>query len=158
MATLERQRLGHEKEQELAAQALHNRLALHTIEQEHRLGDEEKGFRALKAQEEENYRMLNLQTEKEIAQERTRQEIANSISSNDLTRRLVETLPELARNMPPISELKSLQISGDNSAPFATLGAYLARLLEIGRSLGLEVPGAARAGQQKSPCQSVQDS
>jgi hypothetical protein len=103
---LESKRKLQDGEYQLAHQELESRLRLKAVEQEEQLKVEEKTFQATILHDEERHRILNAQKEQEILQDRSRQEILNSTSPNDLSRRLVQALPDVVKAMPQIKELR----------------------------------------------------
>lgn len=77
------------------------------------------------------------QGEAEIA--RLQQEVRNLMNERDLASRLVDKLPELAAHMPAVHELKVLQ-TGSGDGAFDALSAFLARILAVADSLGIQLP------------------
>jgi regulator of protease activity HflC (stomatin/prohibitin superfamily) len=78
------------------------------------------------------------QGETDIA--RLQQEVRNLMNERDLAGRLVDKLPELAAHMPEVHELKVLQ-TGSGDGAFDALSAFLARILAVADSLGIQLPG-----------------
>ena len=76
------------------------------------------------------------QAAQEVGVERLRQEARNLINQQNLSSRLIEQLPQLAAEMPEIHELKVLQ-SGAGDGAFDALAAFLARVLALGQTLGI---------------------
>lgn len=74
--------------------------------------------------------------EQEVKVEKLRQEIRNLINDRDLASRLVDTLPELAAQMPEIHELKMLQMDNADGT-FDALSSFLAKMLSIAESLDI---------------------
>jgi hypothetical protein len=74
--------------------------------------------------------------EQEVAVERLRQEVRNSIGQGDLSGRLIDRLPELAAHMPEVHELKVLQ-SGAGDGAFDALAVFLAKMVALGETLGI---------------------
>ena len=140
-----------EAEYGVKRQELEFKLTLQDLEEDQRVKQEERKFQIALAQEQEKHRVLNAQKQQELLQERTRQETLNLVSSSDLSRRLIERLPELVKAMPQIKELKTIQISsnGQDDAT-SSLTAYLAKLLSVAQLLGFKLPEhltAAAAGK-----------
>lgn len=142
-------------EYDLKRQDLEYRLALKTLEQEQSLAAEQQSFMAQMAQEQERAKLAEQQQQQALAADRTRQEIANSISAGDLSRRLVDALPAMVEAMPQIHELKSVQISsnGNGADGFSMLANYLAKILQVGKVLGIPLPES-----QPAPSSANQDS
>ncbi|GAB4434887.1 MAG: hypothetical protein Fur0044_32220 [Anaerolineae bacterium] len=78
------------------------------------------------------------QGETDIA--RLQQEVRNLMNERDLAGRLVDKLPELAAHMPEVHELKVLQ-TGNGDGAFDALSTFLARILAVADSLGIQLPG-----------------
>lgn len=74
--------------------------------------------------------------EKEAELARVRQEVENLANPNALATRLVSQLPQLAEKMPAVQELKVLQM-GDTD--YNSLGVFLARVMAIGESFGVQI-------------------
>jgi flotillin len=76
--------------------------------------------------------------EREAELDRRQQEIRNLINERDLSGRLIEKLPELAAHMPEIRELKVLHM-GDGDGAFDALPTFLAKMLAIADSMGIQL-------------------
>lgn len=72
--------------------------------------------------------------------ERMRQEINNLRNERVLVHELIGELPEIAKSLPEIKELKVLQTGGDNGS-FDQLSNFLTRILSLAEHLGLKIPG-----------------
>ncbi len=64
------------------------------------------------------------------------QEVRNLINEPDLMSRLIDKLPEIAAEMPEISELRVLQ-TGNGDATLDTLASFVAKMLALAESLGI---------------------
>jgi hypothetical protein len=92
----------------------------------------------LELEEAANRVVLN-RTEQEAKIDQLRQEIRNLANDHDLTRRLLDHLPELAANMPAIGELKIWQ-TGQGEGGFDLVSQFLTKILALGQELGLPLP------------------
>jgi chemotaxis protein histidine kinase CheA len=132
------------KQQEHAYQSLlqeqQDRLQGQALEAE--LGRKDQQARTDLDLEEAANRVRMALVEKQVEVERLRQEIRNLINDGDLASRLVEQLPELAAQMPEIDELRVLQTGGDEGA-FDALSTFLAKVLSIAQSMGIELGGGS---------------
>ncbi len=139
---LEGQKTFLQKEDEVSKIGLQYKVQKELAEADHKLALQQKTFQQTKAQEEESYRIANAQKQKELEFLQAKQAIENSVSPENLSSRMISVLPELAKQMPKIQELRTLNIStdGQHSDGFSLLGTYLAKLLEIGRTLGIKLP------------------
>jgi hypothetical protein len=139
---LENQKKLKEAEQSLALQEIEYKLKLKMLEQEQQLKAAARAFQATIAEEQERQRLAEQQKLQDVAHERARQEIANSISDHSLSRHLIEVLPAMVEAMPQIHELKTVQISSNGSGEdgFSLLATYLAKILQVGKVLGVKLP------------------
>lgn len=91
--------------------------------------------------EAEANKVKNSQKEIETGFFREEQEIRNNISQANLTAQVVEQLPVLAKNMPKIDELKTIQISsGDGNGAMDILPVFFAKIIGVAQSFGLKLP------------------
>ncbi|MEM7034381.1 MAG: SPFH domain-containing protein [Chloroflexota bacterium] len=90
------------------------------------------------ANEEEINRVKLALREKESEIDRLHQEIRNLTNAQDLSARLIETLPEIAAQMPAIEELRILQ-TGNGDASVDALAAFVTRMMAIVDSLGISI-------------------
>ncbi len=115
------------KEDELQAQIMEAKLARQ--QKEH----------AVRTELEKTTYQLKLAIQKqwlEIA--RLHQEIRNSTNERDLLKNLIEKLPDIAAQMPDIQELRVLQ-SRDGNAALDTFTSFLAKILSLAESFGLQL-------------------
>ncbi len=140
---LEGQKVLLTKEHEVAQQELQQRLQRQATEQEYRLELEQAQFEQERSQEQETNRIQNEQKQKELEFLKAKQAIENGLSQASLTSRMIDALPDLAKQLPKIQELRTLHISSDPNSTdgFSILTTYLAKLLEMARGLGLKIPG-----------------
>jgi regulator of protease activity HflC (stomatin/prohibitin superfamily) len=104
--------------------------------QEARLARERQEFMEELELEEEHNRVKMALQEKEVELTRLQQEVRNLITDPDLMSRLIDKLPEIAAEMPEISELKVLQ-TGNGDATLDTLASFVAKILALAESLGI---------------------
>lgn len=140
LASLEDKKVLEAKEHEVAQENKKNTLLLAQLDLDNKLASQEKEFRLLKAQEEENHRIQNANKEEQIKHQRLMQEIANTLSSEYLATKMIETLPDLAQALPEIKELKTLQISSEGKESNLLFGS-ISKLLSIAHAIGVKLPG-----------------
>jgi regulator of protease activity HflC (stomatin/prohibitin superfamily) len=120
-----------EQEAELRRQQLEAELARRREEAEARLALEDAAHQARTTQAERDAGIARLQ-----------QEVRNSVNEHALTAQMVEQLPALAEHMPEIHELKVLQ-TGPDAGGFDALSNFVARLMALAQSVGVQLPGTA---------------
>ena len=136
---LERKELIRNQERESELKNEKHRLEIESLQQVYKIQNEEKIFMSLKKQEEESNRIADQQKQHELELAEKRQEISNLISNNDLMSRMIQILPELAKAMPDIHELKTLQISSDGQdGGFDLLAGFLSKLFAVAQTLGFK--------------------
>lgn len=144
-----------EEQDAVARQELDAKLRLTTIEEENKLALAQKEFQQQKAQEEETNRIANAKKQKELEFLQMRQNIENTLSQENLTKRMIEALPQVASEMPKIQELRTVNIgtgaSGGDAAAF--LGNFFAKLMEIGKAFGIQAPGQVKPPTPPAPTQ-----
>ena len=90
--------------------------------------------------------------ERKVKLEQIRQEIRNLMNDRDLLSQLIEKLPQIAAEMPKISEMKVLQTGGDDHV-IDTLAGFLSKAFSIAEVLEINLPG-----RREKPVQNDQDS
>ncbi len=88
--------------------------------------------------------------QKELENDRIRQEIRNLVNEQDLLRQLIERLPDLAAQMPEIHELKVLQ-TGKGNAAFDQFAAVVTKVLSLAESLGIHQQRPDEAATVSTP-------
>jgi hypothetical protein len=84
--------------------------------------------------------------ERDLVQVRTRRDIENQLSEQNVRAQLIHRLPEIASKLPPPKELRSVSISGDGG-PAAQLTSLLAGLLTLLDSHKATPPAAPPAAK-----------
>lgn len=159
---LELQKVLGQKQDEMERQESEFKLRLQTLEHEHTLALAQKDFQQQKAQEEESNRIAHAKQQKELEFLQIRQNIENSLSAENLSKYMIATIPEIARSMPKIQELKTVNISSDpeSGSTFSALGSVIAKIMEISHTLGLSLPNTSKtnptaATQERKPLSNV---
>ncbi|NUM35673.1 MAG: hypothetical protein HUU50_14090 [Candidatus Brocadiae bacterium] len=140
LVCLENQKTLQARQHEVEQEKKKNDLALEKLELEHKIAAEDKEFQAAQLHEEQTNRLKNANKEEEIKQQKLLQEIANGLSSEYLVTKMIETLPDLAKALPEIKELKTLQISSEGKESNLLFGS-ISKILAIANALGVKVPG-----------------
>ncbi|MCP3926370.1 MAG: hypothetical protein GY714_27730 [Desulfobacterales bacterium] len=81
-------------------------------------------------------KMTQIKNETEV--KRARQEINNIINNNLLLKTFFEQLPDIAKEMPEINELKVLQ-TGNNDSTFDFLSTFAHKAMALAENLGISV-------------------
>ncbi|MCK6625084.1 MAG: hypothetical protein L6R45_07890 [Anaerolineae bacterium] len=121
----------------LLVQAQADRLQAAKLEAELARRQQESEVRLALEEATNRVKLALAQGETNIA--RLQQEVRNLMNERDLAGRLVDKLPELAAHMPAVHELKVLQ-TGNGDGAFDALSAFLARILAMADSLGIQLP------------------
>lgn len=142
LKNLEYQKTIQEKENALLKKANVDEIEMEETKHEHRLAMEGEAFNQKMKQEEERNKQINTQKEKEVEYQKAIQDIQNHISKNDLTNKMIQVLPQIAKEMPEIGELRSVQISPDTAGTsgVAMLASYITKLREVAHAVGVKIP------------------
>ncbi len=148
---LEDQKTLSEKEHGLNLVRLKNQSEIKRIQLEGEIKKQEFEFELGQKKKKDSGELSYFLREKELSNLRLEQEIKNLVQPGDLSRRLIDVLPDLAEAMPDIQEMKTLQISGEGGGGFDALNTFIAKLLAVTQSLGLPKLGSVNYTKDNDP-------